>query len=61
MSADKGVSAFPENDNLFKWIGTIEGPQNTVNYFFRFVYEIVLLLCELKFMHEANLCGDFFL
>lgn len=31
MSGDKGVSAFPEDDNLFKWIGTIEGPENTVS------------------------------
>ena len=31
MSVDKGVSAFPEDDNLFKWIGTIEGPSDTVS------------------------------
>jgi len=30
MSGSKGISAFPDGDNLFKWIGTIEGPQNTV-------------------------------
>ncbi|XP_075869452.1 ubiquitin-conjugating enzyme E2 C-like isoform X2 [Nelusetta ayraudi] len=30
MSGDKGISAFPESDNLFKWIGTIEGAQGTV-------------------------------
>ncbi|XP_008319460.1 ubiquitin-conjugating enzyme E2 C [Cynoglossus semilaevis] len=30
MSGDKGISAFPESDNLFKWIGTIDGPQATV-------------------------------
>ncbi|KAJ8401338.1 hypothetical protein AAFF_G00385690 [Aldrovandia affinis] len=30
MSGDKGISAFPESDNLFKWIGTIDGPQGTV-------------------------------
>ncbi|KAM3956631.1 ubiquitin conjugating enzyme vih [Aphomia sociella] len=28
--ADKGISAFPECENLFKWIGTISGPQDTV-------------------------------
>ncbi|XP_041988970.1 ubiquitin-conjugating enzyme E2 C [Aricia agestis] len=28
--ADKGISAFPESENLFKWIGTINGPQDTV-------------------------------
>lgn len=30
MSSDDGVSAFPEEDNMFKWIGTIEGPKDTV-------------------------------
>ncbi|KAL8608455.1 Ubiquitin-conjugating enzyme E2 C [Nucella lapillus] len=30
MSADPGVSAFPDGDNLFKWVGTIEGAKSTV-------------------------------
>jgi ubiquitin-conjugating enzyme E2 C len=30
MSGEKGVSAFPDGDNLFKWIGTISGPVGTV-------------------------------
>lgn len=30
MSGEKGVSAFPDGDNLFKWIGTINGPIGTV-------------------------------
>ncbi|XP_048354744.1 ubiquitin-conjugating enzyme E2 C [Sphaerodactylus townsendi] len=30
MSGDKGISAFPESDNLFKWIGTIDGATGTV-------------------------------
>jgi len=30
MSGDKGISAFPEGDNLFKWVGTITGPTGTV-------------------------------
>lgn len=30
MSGDKGISAFPESDNLFKWIGTIDGAAGTV-------------------------------
>uniref|UniRef100_A0A8C9A712 UBC core domain-containing protein n=1 Tax=Prolemur simus TaxID=1328070 RepID=A0A8C9A712_PROSS len=25
MSGDKGISSFPESDNLFKWVGTIHG------------------------------------
>ncbi|NXA43039.1 UBE2C enzyme, partial [Eudromia elegans] len=29
MSGDKGISAFPESDNLFKWIGTIDGAAGT--------------------------------
>uniref|UniRef100_A0A8I3NFM1 Ubiquitin-conjugating enzyme E2 C n=2 Tax=Canis lupus TaxID=9612 RepID=A0A8I3NFM1_CANLF len=30
MSGDKGISAFPESDNLFKWVGTIHGAADTV-------------------------------
>jgi ubiquitin-conjugating enzyme E2 C len=30
MSTEKGISAFPEGENFFKWIGTIAGPQDTV-------------------------------
>uniref|UniRef100_A0A8C5R988 Ubiquitin-conjugating enzyme E2 C n=1 Tax=Leptobrachium leishanense TaxID=445787 RepID=A0A8C5R988_9ANUR len=30
MSGDQGISAFPESDNLFKWIGTIDGAVGTV-------------------------------
>ncbi|XP_042317227.1 ubiquitin-conjugating enzyme E2 C [Sceloporus undulatus] len=30
MSGDKGISAFPESENLFKWIGTIVGAAGTV-------------------------------
>jgi ubiquitin-conjugating enzyme E2 C len=26
----EGISAFPETDNLFRWIGTIEGPKETI-------------------------------
>ena len=27
---DKSVSAFPDGENFFKWIGTINGPKDTV-------------------------------
>ncbi|CAL7934697.1 unnamed protein product [Xylocopa violacea] len=30
MNTEKGVSAFPDGENLFKWIGTITGPKDTV-------------------------------
>ena len=29
MSGIKGISAFPEQDNLFSWIATVEGPADT--------------------------------
>uniref|UniRef100_A0A2K5DL13 UBC core domain-containing protein n=1 Tax=Aotus nancymaae TaxID=37293 RepID=A0A2K5DL13_AOTNA len=29
MSGDKGISAFPESDNLFKWVRTIHGAART--------------------------------
>lgn len=30
MSQDKSISAFPEGENVFKWIGTIAGPKDSV-------------------------------
>ena len=30
MSGDSGISAFPEEDNLFNWKGTISGSNDTV-------------------------------
>merc|ERR1711997_636826 len=30
MSSDKGISAFPDGDNLLSWIGTVEGPVESV-------------------------------
>eukprot|EP01018_Ginkgo_biloba_P029465 Gb_38981 [translate_table: standard] len=30
MSGDPGVSAFPEADNIFSWVGTINGGKDTV-------------------------------
>lgn len=29
MATERGISAFPDGENIFKWIGTISGPQNT--------------------------------
>ena len=30
MSGDKGISAFPDGDNLLSWVGTVEGPKDSV-------------------------------
>ncbi|XP_040569372.1 ubiquitin-conjugating enzyme E2 C [Lepeophtheirus salmonis] len=30
MSNDKGISAFPDGDMLLSWVGTVEGPLETV-------------------------------
>lgn len=30
MSQNKGISAFPDGDNLLSWIGTVEGPEDSV-------------------------------
>jgi len=30
MSGDKGISGFPDGDNLLSWIGTVEGPADSV-------------------------------
>lgn len=43
MSGDKGISAFPEGDNLFKWIGTIDGAKGTVS--------VQMLSCYIEHNH----------
>ena len=50
MSGDKGISAFPESDNLFKWIGTIDGAQGTVG-------RVYFLLQREKY--SLSSCSDF--
>ena len=41
-SADPGVSAFPDGDSLFSWLGSIQGVQGTV-------YESLSYKLSLKF------------
>ncbi|KAJ3415847.1 hypothetical protein HDV05_003911 [Chytridiales sp. JEL 0842] len=45
MAGVPGVSAFPESENLLNWVGTIEGPSNTV-------YEGLTYKLSLKFPHN---------
>ncbi|XP_018324944.1 ubiquitin-conjugating enzyme E2 C [Agrilus planipennis] len=45
ISTDKSVSAFPEGENLFRWIGTITGPSDTV-------YESQKYKLSLQFPHS---------
>ena len=42
MSGESDATAFPENDNLFEWIGTIKGSAGTV-------YEDLSYKLSLKF------------
>lgn len=44
-SADAGISAFPDGDNIFNWIGTIEGSTGTV-------YEGLKFKLSLKFPRD---------
>lgn len=30
MSADQSISAFPDGENLFSWVGTVWGPKDSV-------------------------------
>lgn len=49
VSMDKGISAFPEGDNLFKWVGTLTGPATTVSVAF-FLLKHLNLLSVLCFL-----------
>jgi len=42
MSGTSGISAFPEGDNLFKWLATVTGAQGTA-------YEGLTFKLSLKF------------
>ena len=42
MNADAGISAFPDGDNIFTWVGTIEGSADTA-------YEGLTFKLSLKF------------
>jgi len=35
-SSDAGISAFPDGDNIFSWVGTIEGAKGTVYENFKY-------------------------
>ncbi|KAL1115142.1 hypothetical protein AAG570_007173 [Ranatra chinensis] len=50
MSGEKGVSAFPDGENLFRWIATIEGPPGTV-------YEGHVFRLGLEFPHSYPYCA----
>ena len=54
MSGDKGISAFPESDNLFKWIGTIHGAPATVDG--SFPLKSVYLVA-----HSLGISGDVYI
>jgi len=44
-SSDSGISAFPDGDNIFSWVGTIEGAKGTV-------YENMKYSLTLSFANE---------
>ncbi|XP_073114576.1 uncharacterized protein [Elaeis guineensis] len=73
MSGDVGVSAFPEAENIFSWIGTIEGSKGTpyeglsFKLSLRFPYDYPFKPPQVKFEtpcfhpnidHCGNICLD---
>lgn len=49
MSKTPGISAFPESENLLKWIATIDGPDETVYQGLSFK-----LIFDFPLVSEAN-------
>ncbi len=56
MSGDKGISAFPNGDDVFSWIGTIIGPQGTVMV--NFASKSLLPFLYMFFFHFIRLMKD---
>ena len=38
---DKGISAFPDGDNLLSWVGTVEGPQVRLRQQFKTILKLL--------------------
>lgn len=60
MSGDKDISAFPETDNLFKWIGTINGPRGTVSlrvHVFHYPFHVLVVQPKFKSWMCEMRCG----
>jgi hypothetical protein len=52
------VSAFPEGESLFKWIGTISGPKGTVSSSDK--CHVVIKGCGLCIIQNINLAEEHF-
>lgn len=58
MSTEKGVSAFPDGENLFKWIGTITGPRDTVISFisYQIINNVVYIYTHIYIYKYIYIC-----
>lgn len=52
MSGDKGISAFPDGDNLFRWKGTIHGGDGTVSFIFSVLLAHILTCVVLNIKYQ---------